>query len=201
MKKILLAIFAAFSIMIMANVKAEIELPAITDHEKVVVYLFRADTCPHCHDFLEYFAENYYKYKDYFEIVTYEVNDQDNYELMQSAKEYMGNDDVGHVPYIVVGNSFEKLGFGEDGTEVIEAALNAYQDENYEDIVKNIIAEQDLNVNPNTLKEACDELDFEVVGLDGEVPKAGLSDGAIVGIIFGAIILGFALLVVFSRKK
>ena len=201
MKKVLLSLLMALTIIIMPCVKADVDLPEITDHEKVTVYLFRAETCGHCHDFLEYFAENYYKYQDYFEIVTYEVNKEGNYELMQAAKEYMGNDDVGHVPYILVGNSFEKLGFGTDGTEIIEEALAAYQDENYEDVVQKIIEEEDLYVNPDSLEEACAELNYEVVGLNGEVPKNSLSDGAIVGIIFGVIILGFAVLVIFSRKK
>ena len=87
MKKVFLGVLVALSLALMPNVKAaEDDLPVITDHEKVTIYLFRSKTCGHCHDFLEYFAENYYKYQDYFEIVTYEVSNADNYELMTTVK-------------------------------------------------------------------------------------------------------------------
>ena len=187
MKKVFLGVLVALSLALMPNVKAaEDDLPVITDHEKVTIYLFRSKTCGHCHDFLEYFAENYYKYQDYFEIVTYEVSNADNYELMTTVKERMGEEVDGSVPYIVIGNNFDQLGFGTDGTDIIEEALNAYEDESYAE---------------TSLEEAASEIGASVVGLNGEDPDAGLSDGAIVAIIFGILILGFGGLVLYSRKK
>lgn len=205
MKKLFLGALIALSLTIMPNVKAisEDDLPVITDHEKVTVYLFRGNNCIHCHHFLEYFAENYYKYQDYFDIVTYEVSSEDNYYLMQSVKERMDKDTDGSVPYIVIGENFDQLGFGTDGTDIIEEALAAYQDESYNDIVKDIIEEEDYKPNATSLQEACDEVEpkIETVGLNGEDPDAGLSDGVIVAIIFGVLILGFGGLVLYSRKK
>ena len=202
MKKVFLGVLVALSLALMPNVKAaEDDLPVITDHEKVTIYLFRSKTCGHCHDFLEYFAENYYKYQDYFEIVTYEVSNADNYELMTTVKERMGEEVDGSVPYIVIGNNFVQLGFGTDGTDIIEEALNAYEDESYVDYVNQIIEEENLDPAETSLEEAASEIGASVVGLNGEDPDAGLSDGAIVAIIFGILILGFGGLVLYSRKK
>lgn len=202
MKKVFLGVLVALSLALMPNVKAaEDDLPVITDHEKVTIYLFRSKTCGHCHDFLEYFAENYYKYQDYFEIVTYEVSNADNYELMTTVKERMGEEVDGSIPYIVIGNNFDQLGFGTDGTDIIEEALNAYEDESYVDYVNQIIEEENLDPAETSLEEAASEIGASVVGLNGEDPDAGLSDGAIVAIIFGILILGFGGLVLYSRKK
>ena len=202
MKKVFLGVLVALSLALMPNVKAaEDDLPVITDHEKVTIYLFRSKTCGHCHDFLEYFAENYYKYQDYFEIVTYEVSNADNYELMTTVKERMGEEVDGSVPYIVIGNNFDQLGFGTDGTDIIEEALNAYEDESYVDYVNQIIEEENLDPAETSLEEAASEIGASVVGLNGEDPNASLSDGAIVAIIFGILILGFGGLVLYSRKK
>ena len=46
MKKILVALLVAVSSLMMISVKAEVELPPITDHEKVTVYLFWSNSCP-----------------------------------------------------------------------------------------------------------------------------------------------------------
>lgn len=57
MKKVVLSILVALCLLIMPNAKAaDIELPTLTDHEKVTVYLFRSSGCSHCQDFIEYFA-------------------------------------------------------------------------------------------------------------------------------------------------
>ena len=201
MKKVILGFLVALSLFVMPGVKADEDLPVITDHEKVTVYLFRSSSCGHCHDFLEYFAQNYYKYQDYFEIVSFEVSDGDNYELMSAVKERMGADVDGRIPYIVIGNSFDQLGFGTDGQEIIDEALAAYQDESYQDYVGSIIEEEGYEPSDETLEEAAESLGINVVGLNGEDPEAGLSDGAIVAIIFGILILGFGGLVLYSRKK
>lgn len=202
MKKVVLSIVVALCLLIMPNAKADEDLPTITDHEKVTVYLFRASGCSHCQDFIEYFADNYYQYQDYFEIVTYEVSSADNYNLMLAAKERNGQEEDGSVPYIVIGNTFDQLGFGTDGTEVIEAALAAYEDVSYSDVVKEIIKDEDLNPSATSLEEAADYYGFDMAGFDNNsAEEKGLSDGAVVAIIFGILILGFGGLVIYSRKK
>lgn len=201
MKKLVLCILTVLVLLIVPNAQAaEDELPVITDHEKVKIYLFRNSNCIHCQDFLEYFSENYYKYQDYFEIVTYEVSNANNYELMNIVKERFGEDRDG-IPYIVIGNNFDQLGFGTDGSPIVEEALSAYEDESYIDLVSQIIEEEGISPSPTTLVEAAEDHGFKVVGLNGEDPNAGLSDGAIVAIIFGVLIIGFGGLVLYSRKK
>ena len=200
MKKVLLVFLVALSLLITPTVQADEDLPVLTDHEKVTVYLFRSSGCTHCKHFIEYFAENYYLYQDYFNIVTYEVSDSENYELMELTKERNGEDRDG-VPYIVIGNTFDQLGFGTDGTEVIEVALEAYEDESYSDLITQIIEEEDINATETSLEDAAAYYGFKTVGLNGEDPNAGLSDGAVVAIIFGILILGFGGLVLYSRKK
>ena len=201
MKKVFLSALVALSLLIMPNVQAAEDLPTITDHEKVTVYLFRSNGCYHCEDFIEYFAENYYQYQDYFEIVTYEVSTEDNYYLMLDAKERNGEEADGSVPYIVIGNTFDQLGFGTDGSSIIEAALEAYEDVSYSDLVQEIIEDEGYEPTATSLEDAADYYGFNMVGMDGNEPESGLSDGAIVAIIFGILILGFGGLVIYSRKK
>ena len=58
-----------------------------------------------------------------------------------------------------------------------------------------------LSAKLTSLEAAADYYGFTMVGMNGEDPNAGLSDGAIVAIIFGILILGFGGLVLYSRKK
>ena len=186
----------------MSNVKAEkIELPEKTDHEKVKVYLFWSSTCKNCHNLISYFGDKYDAYEDYFEIVAYESwNNEDNQKLMLAIKEQLGEEANGSVPFIVIGSDYHLSGFGSKaGEEIINAALEAYQDKNYTDIVAKTIKSEKINPTKETLLEAAAAEDIIKLDETGEVKK-GLSDGAIIGIIFGVIILGFAGLVIFSRK-
>ena len=43
MKKLLISLLVALSLTIIPNVKAADDLPELTDHEKVTVYLFRGN--------------------------------------------------------------------------------------------------------------------------------------------------------------
>ena len=201
MKKLLVSLLVALSLVTVSNVKADVDLPELTDHEKVTVYLFRSSTCQHCHDFLTYFAENYYKYQDYFEIVSYEVSADGNADLMYDVKDYFEETALGSIPYIVIGD-YDQLGFGNTDAareEIITQARNAYQDDSYEDVVAPIIAESDYSLTAETLEEACQSSNIRYS--DGETSEEGLSDGAIVAIIFAVIIVGFGSLVLFSRQQ
>lgn len=201
MKKLFIGAIVALCLVIMPNVQAaEGDLPEPTDHEKVTVYLFRSNSCGHCHDFLEYFSENYYPYRDYFEIVTYEVSNQDNYELMLDAKERMGETVDGSIPYIVIGTTFDQLGFGTDGSDIIDAALEAYEDVSYQDFISQIIEEEGYEPEATSLEEAANENGINVNNSDNS-SSDGLNDGVVVAIIFGILILGFGGLILYSRKK
>ena len=78
MKKYILTLIAALSIFLMPTVSAKVDLPEKTDHEKVKVYLFYSSTCGNCHNLLKYFSSKYLDYTDYFEFVTYQVDNNQN---------------------------------------------------------------------------------------------------------------------------
>lgn len=96
--------------------------------EKVNIYLFRGDGCPHCQEFLEYVANDLVKEMgDKFNVVSYEVwNDKNNAELMESISKKL-EDDASGVPYIVIGDkSFS--GYAESMNDEIKEAINTLYD-------------------------------------------------------------------------
>lgn len=198
MKKYIITILIALCIAIIPNVKAaNIELPEKTDHEKVTIYLFWSSTCQHCHDFITYFSDKYLDYSDYFEIVTYQVNKSSVNSSLMSAVGAKIDETGGYIPLIVIGESYHVVGFGSDGSEIIEEALKAYQDENYKDLVAETIAEEKSNAEAKTFLEACQAAG---VTCAGDSSSSKVSDGIVIGIIFGVIVIGFAGLVFYSRK-
>ena len=79
------------------NVKA-----STNSNNKVKVYLFYGDGCPHCKKEKELFNDLRKKYGDSVEFIYYEVwNNEENAKLMDLIKEKMGNDQKG-VPYTVI---------------------------------------------------------------------------------------------------
>ena len=156
MKKILLFIITLLFFIPVVGA-AEINKPKVTNHEKVNIYLFWASWCPHCHDFISYFSDKYEEYSDYFEIITYqldseyEINNQGNNELLTAVRKELGNNSNG-IPFIVVGNWY-KVGFGSDGSDIIKEALLAYQESEYEDVVKNVISSKGLIGFENTFEK------------------------------------------------
>lgn len=203
MKKYLLLIVAVLGLLIMPNVKAE-ELPEVTDHEKVKVYLFRGEGCSHCYDFLTYFIDTYKDYEDYFEIVVYESwKNSANQELMLAVKEKVGEDVDIAVPFIVVGSNYEITGFNDEiGEKIIATALKEYQSDKYSDLVAKVAKSEKVNPNAESIKEAALSEGVVVSDVDTEEEKdKGISDGVVIGIVFGVLILGFGGLVVLSRKQ
>lgn len=198
MKKVLITVLAVFSVLLAPVVKAE-ELPEKTDHEKVKVYLFWSNSCHNCHNLMKYFADKYQKYTDYFEIVTYRVdNDSVNSELSSNIAKQVG-ENPGYVPLVIIGNTYHVLGWQDSlGTTIIDEALKAYQDENYTDIVQKEIEDSKLSATAKTFTEALDTAEIEY-SKDGSTEKN--SDALIVGVVFGVILVGFAGLVIISRKN
>ena len=193
MKKVFGLIIIIMSCLLL-NVKAD-ELPEVTDHEKVTIYIFRGHGCSHCYEALEFFNDNQEDYADYFEVKAYEVwNNSDNSTLMNDVAETFG-DDVGGVPYIVVGDSYSVNGFSQSiGSEIIKAALAEYENEDYTDVVKELSKGNDSLVK-ESLEEACKE---EGIIVD---PKDTIHDGIIIFVIFTVILGGGAGLIALARKK
>ena len=210
MKKFLLTILVALSIVLIPNVSAKINVPEKTDHEKVKVYLFWSSTCKNCHNLISYFGDKYDAYEDYFEIVTYQVNsDKANSELSNAIAEDVG-EDPGYIPLVIIGNTYHVLGWQDSlGETIINEALKAYQDENYTDIVKKAIEDNNLTPTAETIAQAAND---EGISVKEEYTTTDInnnysnqkaekkSDGVIVGIVFAVILLGFGGLVFISRK-
>ena len=140
-------------------------------------------------------------YEDYFEIVAYESwNNSENQKLMLAVKELVGEKADGGVPFIVIGNSYHLVGFGKSsGEEIINKALEAYQDKKYTDIVAKTIKDEKVSPTAETIVEAAEKEGIEVKNGTKKASK-GISDKAVIGIVFSALILGFVGLVFMSRK-
>lgn len=91
--------------------------------DKVNVYIFRGSTCSYCLKAVTYFTTILPTYGKYFNLVSYEVwNNNDNSNLLNQVASAMG-DDVSGVPYIVIGNkSF--VGFSESMTDQLISQID-----------------------------------------------------------------------------
>lgn len=110
-------------------------LSNINAADKITLYLFRGDGCPHCEAALEYIS-SIQKDHPTMEVVTYEVfNHQENVALWNTVKETLGSDSKG-VPFIVIGERY-LTGFAEYRKADIEAALKYYEKHpnEYKDVV------------------------------------------------------------------
>lgn len=206
-KKIILIITLMFAFI--ATPKA-ISKPEITNHEKIKVYIFRGDGCSHCHEFLEYFGKNAHEYADYFEIVAFESwNDVANVKLRNKVNEYfeIKNTDNSKietsVPLIIIGN-WHTFGFDKnsnDSETIINKALAEYQNANYEDVVNKLITEEELEPNPETLKEACDKEQVDYIDSNNvNTNVTQKKNGVALLIIFGILIGGFGIVIFLAKK-
>ena len=111
-------------------------LPIITfaKTDKVDLYLFYGDGCPHCAQ-LENFLITYNEMNNDIVIHKYEVwYDEDSQEKLKKVQELMDNKSNG-VPYLVIGNNVI-LGYMEESTpEYITHAINYYKNVKYVDRV------------------------------------------------------------------
>lgn len=189
MKKLLAGIIMLISILTF-NVQAKQELPEVTDHEKVHIYLFYSLTCPHCHDFLTYFYKNYDDdYAKYFDIISFEASTSENGVIYSAAKEKLDIDEEG-VPLIIWGDQFQ-VGFGTDGSNIIESVLEQYQNEDYHDYVNDVLEENKVNYKMENFDET-----LTAMGI-----KRAKGDWLIVTAIFVVLIGGIGSLFFISRKK
>ncbi len=96
--------------------------------DKVNIYLFYGDGCPHCENELLFLNVIKEKYGDKVEIFKYETwyNDN-NLKLMKKAKEYMKEEISGTVPFTIIGEkSF--VGYSNSYSEKMEKQIMEYLD-------------------------------------------------------------------------
>lgn len=185
MKKIILVMLLALSIVLPSNTYAS--------ENKIKIYLFRGDTCPHCEEALEYLNEHKDKIEGY-ELVTYETWENDaNSRLLKAvdAKLNITGNDIGSVPLFVVG---DKYIMGYKNSSTIDEVLN-YAKEIKEDEYKDIVEEA-----ANELKST-ESLKFKALGLNDIFPEPNPIVNIIIYSVFGLLIIGFVCMIAFSRKK
>lgn len=198
MKKLLIVLITILNLFFIIPVEAKTSLPEKTNHEKVKVYLFWSSTCSNCHNLMKYFANKYQDYESYFEIVTYQVNnDKNNASLASTIAKQVG-EKPGYVPLVIIGNTYHVLGWDDSLGEIItKEALKAYEDKEYTDIVAKEIKDNKLDVKEKSFAEACD-----VVGIKHNInTKNKVDTKFVIGFICVTIILGTIGLIILSRKR
>ena len=130
---VLLIMMMAFPFFVKADEEKE-------EKEPVKVYLFRSNTCGYCEAAMEWFESIEEEYGKYFDLIDYEVSNQENSQLWSDVATAMG-DTASGVPYMVVGDYSYPNGFGADtvisstsdqtmGDQLIERIMEIY-DERY----------------------------------------------------------------------
>ena len=111
------------------------------EKEKINVYVFYGDGCPHCHKAFEFFEDINDEYGKYFNLVKYETwYSHRNNKMMANVANALKTDteNLG-VPYIIIGEK-TFLGYSESYNEDIKKAIvDAYNDDDYIDKVKPVI--------------------------------------------------------------
>ena len=115
------------------------------EKEPVKVYLFHGDGCSHCAETREWFDSIEDEYGKYFDLVKFEVwSNETNANFLQIVAAKMG-DEVGGVPYMVVGKYSFPNGFAPDSPvdesgktmaeDMIEKIMETYNDEERVDVM------------------------------------------------------------------
>ena len=108
------------------------------DSNKINVYFFWGDGCPHCAQEFEFLEKHYNEYKKYCNIYAFEVwNNEENAELMNKCGEIL-NEEIGGVPLTIIGK--EKLiGYSETtGDKIDNLIKEEYEKEGHYDIYNEI---------------------------------------------------------------
>lgn len=89
---------------------------------KVKLYFFRGEGCPHCAEAEDFFESIQEEYGEYFEIIDYETwYNSDNADLLQKVGE-IRDEEISGVPYILIGNK-SWAGYATDYDEEIKATI------------------------------------------------------------------------------
>ncbi len=105
----------------------------ITDGEKINMYLFWGDGCVHCHNLKIFLNDLDQKYKNMFELYTFEVwGNTENQSLMNRFAEKLEDNPKG-VPYLVVGKETFNGFSSSMEDDIIQAIIDEYKsDEQYD---------------------------------------------------------------------
>ena len=155
-------------------------------NDKVTLYLFHGDGCPHCASEIEYLNKIESKYEN-LEIVKYEVwyNDE-NSEFLKSIKSSFGVDNS-YVPATIIGDTII-IGYGDGTGPKIERAIKYYLENDYIDQVERI------KNNEFVKEDLKDGFDKEEKKLDDEmtidIPSLGKVNLKRISLTSAAVVIG-----------
>ncbi len=126
----------------------------ISAKEKITMYFFHGDGCPHCAEEHKFIEENEELFKD-VEIVKYEVwNNKENSELLKKVANKFGME-AKNIPFNIIGNTII-TGFSySSGTDnKITNTIHYYEDNEYKDYVKEFLEgnEEVVELNNDAIK-------------------------------------------------
>ena len=111
------------------------------EKEKINVYMFYGDGCPHCHNAIDFFESIEEEYGKYFNLVKYETwySHQNSKMMKNIATELKTDTNKLGVPYIIIGEQ-TFLGYSEAYNEdIIKAIVDSYNNEEYVDRVQPVV--------------------------------------------------------------
>ena len=155
-------------------------------NNKVTLYLFHGDGCPHCAAEIEYLNSIEGKYKN-LEIVKYEVwYNEENAGLLQEVYNAFGITRNG-VPTTVIGNTLIQ-GYGSSTGQRLERAINYYSENEYIDQIERI------KNNEFVKEEAVDKFEKEEEETDEEmtidIPSVGKVNLKKASLFTAAVVIG-----------
>ena len=159
------------------------------EDNKVTLYLFHGDGCPHCAEEIEFLEKMEDKYSN-LEIVKYEVwyND-DNATLLDKVKSSFGEKRQG-VPTTIIGDTLI-MGYSDSIGNKIERAIKHYSEDEYTDYVAKV---QDGTFNKEELEKEEKKFDKKEKKSDEEetikLPIFGKVNLKKVSLVSAAVVIG-----------
>lgn len=158
------------------------------ESDEITLYLFYGDGCPHCRE-EEIFLKQIEKKYDQLQIKMYEVwYNEENAELLKEVQQVFEIKRNG-VPTTIIGKNV-MTGFGTGTGSKIKRAIEYYQEEEYVDVVKQIIegTYQEEEVPHDDFESQEKEQDEEMTV---EVPVVGNINMKRVSLTTAAVVIGF----------
>ena len=177
MKKIISFCLLLVILLLPLTVKAE---------NKVTLYLFHGDGCPHCASEIEFLDSIKNKYKN-LEIVKYEVwYNEGNSEFLKNVKSSFGVDNS-YVPATIIGDTLF-TGYSDSTGSKIERAIKYYLNNDYTDQVIRI---KEGTFNKEDLKNGFEEEEKKTDDeMTIDVPLLGKTNLKRVSLITSAVVIG-----------
>jgi thiol-disulfide isomerase/thioredoxin len=166
------------------------------DSNKVKLYFFHGDGCPHCADAEEFFDSIEEEYGDKFELVAYEVwYNTDNSELLQKIGD-VRDESISGVPYILIGDK-SWSGYSSSLDDEIIEAINTEYDKDVADRydIMNYVDAGDATSAAISTDDSSDSSDSE-----SNTSKKGSND-ALAVVLMLVVVAGIGYGVVVARKK